>query len=201
MTGAIENVLGSTGTETRTSRQPPGQAREATRSTTAVAERQALQEHVGQPEAREGRAVSEPTRLQGQALSYKEFISAVQEAGAMDSAQEAEAAARAVLSGLAGCISWPQAQNLAAWLPKPLRQLVSSHSFASSMSRFAPQAFLRAVAAEARMSLERATRDTRAVLLALDETLPTFIARQLHLELASLWVPLTHMPVASRDRV
>jgi hypothetical protein len=40
------------------------------------------QEHVGQLEAREGRAMSEPTRLQGQALNYKQFIGAVQEAGA-----------------------------------------------------------------------------------------------------------------------
>jgi uncharacterized protein (DUF2267 family) len=166
-----------------------------------VAQRQSLQEHVGQPETREGRAVSEPTRLQGQALNYREFIRAVQESGAVDSAAEAEAAARATLSALAGCISWPQAQNLAAWLPKPLRQLVSSRSFESSMSRFASQAFLGAVAAEERVSVERAARDTRAVLLALDETLPTFITEQLHLELASLWAPLTHLPVAPRDRV
>jgi uncharacterized protein (DUF2267 family) len=201
MSVPIENVLGSTHTETPTSRPPPSPAREATRSTTAVAERQSLQERVGQAEAREGRAVSEPTRLQGQALNYREFIRAVQESGAMDSAAEAEAAARATLSGLAGCISWPQAQNLAAWLPKPLRQLVSSRSFESSLSRFASQSFLEAVAAEERVSVERAARDARAVLLALDETLPTFITEQLHLELASLWAPLTHLPVAFRDRV
>ena len=69
------------------------------------------------------------------------------------------------------------------------------------MSRFASQAFLEAVAAEERVSVERAARDTRAVLLALDETLPTFITEQLHLELASLWAPLTHLLMAPRDRV
>jgi hypothetical protein len=33
--------------------------------------------------------------------------------------------------------------------------------------------------------------DTRAVLLALDRTLPKFLADQLHRELASIWGPLT----------
>jgi hypothetical protein len=41
------------------------------------------------------------------------------------------------------------------------------------------------------------------VLLALDQTLPKFIAEQLHSELASLWVPLTHVssvPPANQAR-
>jgi hypothetical protein len=87
MSVPIENVLGSTHTETPTSRPPHSPAREATRSTTAVSERQSLQEHVGQPAAREGRPVSKPTRLQGQALNYREFIRAVQESGAVDSSR------------------------------------------------------------------------------------------------------------------
>jgi hypothetical protein len=36
-------------------------------------------------------------RLQGQAISYKEFISAVQEVGALETARETEAAAKAAL--------------------------------------------------------------------------------------------------------
>ena len=188
MSGAIENLLGSPGTEARPSRPPSSAAKEAPHSATAVAERQTLEEHTGRPEPR---AASVPARLPGQALSYKEFIRVVQELGAMESAGEAEAAARAALRELAGCVSWRQAQSLAAWLPKPLRELVSRRSFESSMSRFAPKAFLEGVAAQEGIGLKRAARNTRAVLLALDRTLPRFLTEQLHSELASLWVPLT----------
>src|SRR5439155_17452926 len=44
--------------------------------------------------------------LQGRVISYAEFISAVQEVGALATAGEAERAATAVLSELAGCLSW-----------------------------------------------------------------------------------------------
>jgi hypothetical protein len=59
------------------------------------------------------------------------------------------------------------------------------------MSRFSPPAFLRAVAEQERVDLKRAARDTRAVLLALDQTLPAFLTDHLHRELSSLWGPLT----------
>jgi uncharacterized protein (DUF2267 family) len=76
---------------------------------------------------------SMPARLQGQPISYKEFISAVQEAGALETAGEAADAAKAALGELGGCLSWPQAQNLAGWLPKSLRRLVSLRSLESSI--------------------------------------------------------------------
>lgn len=71
----------------------------------------------------------------------------------------------------------------------------------SSMSRFAPQAFLRPMAEDERVGDNRAARDTRAVLLALDWTLPTFLTEQLHSELASLWAALTHPQVASAPQL
>jgi uncharacterized protein (DUF2267 family) len=134
---------------------------------------------------------SRPAGLQGRVISYGEFISAVQEVGALETAAEAERAATATLSELAGCLSWPVGQNLAACLPRPLRQLLSRRSFDSSMSRFSPRAFARSVAEQERVELKRAARDTRAVLLALDQALPKFLADQLHKDLASLWGPLT----------
>jgi uncharacterized protein (DUF2267 family) len=132
-----------------------------------------------------------PARLQGRAVSYREFVSAVQAAGGLETPQEAERAAAAVVGELAGCVTWPVRQNLAAWLPGPLRQLVTRRSFESSMSRFSPPAFLRAVAEQERVDLKRAARDTRAVLQALDQTLPAFLTDHLHRELSSLWGPLT----------
>jgi uncharacterized protein (DUF2267 family) len=194
MSGAVGNLLGSAGPEAPPSRPPPGPSIADTRSTRAPAERQTLEENVGQPEPM---AASMAARLQGQPISYKEFISAVQEAGALETAGEAAAAAKAALGELGGCLSWPQAQNLAAWLPKPLRQVVSLRSFESSMSRFAPQALVKMVAEQERVGLKRAARDTRAVLLTLDQTLPKFLAEQLHSELASLWAPLTRPSAAS----
>jgi uncharacterized protein (DUF2267 family) len=138
----------------------------------------------GQPEAPVGRAQA---RRQGQAISYKEFISVVQRAGAFETAGQAERAALAVLGELAGSISWPVRQNLTPYLPRPARQLISRRSFESSMSRFSHQAFVRAVAEQERVDLERAAHDTRAVLLALDRSLPPFLSDQLHRELASVW--------------
>jgi uncharacterized protein (DUF2267 family) len=118
------------------------------------------------------------------------LISAVQELGAFDTAAEAERAAVAVLGELGGCLSWPVAQSLAAGLPRPLRQPLNRRSFASSMSRFSPRAFVRAVAEHERVDLKRAAHDTRAVLLALDETLPGFLTEHLHRELGAIWGPL-----------
>ena len=62
----------------------------------------------------------------------------------METAGEAERAALAVLGELAGCLSWPVGQNLAACLPRPVRRLLSRRSFESSMNRFSPPAFLKA---------------------------------------------------------
>jgi uncharacterized protein (DUF2267 family) len=177
-------------------RTPPGSSTRELRSKTGLPERQTLNERAGP----EPTAASMPAGLQGQALTYKEFIGVVQESGALETAQEAEAAARAVLGALGGCLSWPQAQNLAIWLPKPLRQIVRQQSFESSMSRFSPRAFLEGVAANEHVGLTWAARDTRAVLLALDRTLPRFLAEQLRSQLASLWAPLTHPSVASAPR-
>jgi uncharacterized protein (DUF2267 family) len=135
-------------------------------------------------------AASNPRR-QGQAIGHRELISAVQELGAFDTPAEAERAAVAVLGELGGCLSWPVAQNLAACLPKPLRQPLSRRSFASSMSRFSPRAFVKAVAEQERVDVQRAAHDTRAVLVALDQTLPGFLTEHLHRELAAIWGPLT----------
>ena len=153
---------------------------------TVPAERETPQKEVGKPQLTAGSTA----RLQGQAITYKEFIAAVQEAGALETAGEAEVAAEAALDELGRCLSWTQAQNLADWLPKPLRQRVSRRSFESSMSRFAPQAFLRGVAEHEGISLRQAAGHTRAVLSTLDRTLPDFLTEQLHSELASLWALL-----------
>jgi len=155
----------------------------------ASAERQDLDEGVGrQPEAP---AATRPVRVQRQAIGYREVISAVQAVGALETDREAERAAIATLGVLWGCLSWPVGQNLAACFPRPVRKLLSRRSFTSSMCRFSPPAFVKGVAEEERVDLKRAAHDTRAVLLALDRTLPKFLADQLHGELASLWGPLT----------
>jgi uncharacterized protein (DUF2267 family) len=138
-----------------------------------------------------GPRLTSATRIEGRTVSYRELISAVQAAGAMETPGEAERAVLAVLGELAGCVTWPLRENLAACLPGPLRKVVSRRSFQSSMSRFSPPAFLRAVAEQERVDRTRAAHDTRAVLLVLDQTLPGFLTDQLHSELASLWGPLT----------
>lgn len=136
MSNAVGSLVGAPGTEAPPSRLPSGLLREEPRPTIAPAESETLEERVGQPRPK---AVSTRARIQGRAISYKEFIAAVRGAGALESPVEAEGAARAVLAELGGCISWPLAQDLAGWLPKPFRQLVSRRSFETSMSRFAPQ--------------------------------------------------------------
>ena len=188
--------VGWLGAEAPASRRPLGSSTKELRSKTGLSERQTLNERAGP----EPTAAGMPAQSQGQALSYREFIGVVRESGALETAREVEAAARAVLGALGGCLSWPQAQNLAIWLPKPLRQIVRQQSFESSMSRFSPRAFLEEVAANEHVGLTWAARDTRAVLLALDQTLPRFLAEQLRSQLASLWAPLTHPSVASASR-
>lgn len=185
MSTVIENLPGLTGTQAPLGNVRPTPVEERW-PTTVPAEREIHQKTVGQPHS----TPLSRARLQGQAISYQEFIAAVQEAGGLEGAIEAEAASRATLSELSGCISWPQTQNLADWLPQPLRGLVSRRSFESSMSRFAPQAFLKGVAGQQQVGTSQASRHTRAVLLALDQTLPQFLLDQLHSELASLWAPL-----------
>jgi uncharacterized protein (DUF2267 family) len=157
---------------------PPGQSSAESRSRPAL----------------ESPAPIRPRSRQHQAVSYGDFISEVQALGAAETAGEADRATRATLGELAGCVSWPLGQNLAASLPRQVRQLLSRRSFDSSMSRFSPAVFLRSVAAQQDVDLRRAARDTRAVLLALDHALPEFVADQLHKELVSLWGPLTDLP-------
>jgi hypothetical protein len=192
MNRSLGTLLGRSSTEALPSSLPPSLAKEEARLPTASAETQGLEERIDQPELA---TMGRPPRVLGQAISYKELIAVVQEAGALANTDEAETASKAVLSELGGCVSWHLAQNLADWLPKPLRQLVSRRSFESSMSRFAPHAFLAGVAAQERVGSERTARFTRALLLALDRSLPTFLTEQLHTELASLWAPLTHLQV------
>jgi uncharacterized protein (DUF2267 family) len=151
------------------------------------------EEKVARPEPP---AATMPARLEGRPISYREFISAVQVAGELETPREAGLAATAVLGELGGCLSWPVARSLGAYLPRPVRQLLSRRSFASSMSRFSPRGFVKGVAEQERVDLKRAAHDARAVLLALDQTLPEFLADQLHRELASLWGPLT-LPLES----
>jgi uncharacterized protein (DUF2267 family) len=130
-----------------------------------------------------------PARLERQVISLAAFLAAVQDMGALATVGEADRAARAALGELGGSLSWAAAQNVAGHLPKPLRQLVRARSFDSSMSRFAPQVFLRRMAGE--VGTSRAARDARAVLRTLDLILPEILREQLHAELASLWGPLT----------
>jgi uncharacterized protein (DUF2267 family) len=96
-----------------------------------------------------------------------------------------------VLSELGGCLAWPVTQNLAAYLPRSFRELVGRRSFESSMSRFSAPAFLRGVADQERVDRNLAARHTRAVLLALDRTMPGFLMEQVHRELAAVWPTLT----------
>jgi uncharacterized protein (DUF2267 family) len=129
-------------------------------------------------------------------LSYNEFIVAVQEVGGLEIAGEADAAVKAVLGALGDCLAWPTAHNLAGLLPKPLRQALRGRPFTNSACGFSPPAFVRVVAESECVDLERAARDTRDVLLALDRLLPRSLGAQLRSELAPVWVRLTHLPVA-----
>jgi uncharacterized protein (DUF2267 family) len=182
------HLVGSAGLEALPGRPPAGPSTGGSRSMPERAEQQNPTANVGQPEPT---AATTPARRQGQAINYREFISAVQELGAMEAAGEADRAAMAVLAELVGCLSWPAGQNLASCFPRPVRQLLSRRSFESSMNRFSPPAFLKGVAQQERVDLKRAARDTRAVLLALDQTLPEFLTEQVHRELAALWATLT----------
>jgi hypothetical protein len=56
------------------------------------------------------------------------------------------------------------------------------------------------VAENESVDLERAAHDTRAVLLALDRTLPSYLGAQLRSELAPVWARLTDLPVAGAAR-
>jgi uncharacterized protein (DUF2267 family) len=157
-----------------------------------------LEAKVGQPEPA---AATPLARLMGQTFTCAEFIATVQEVAALTTAEEAHAAAKVVLGELGGCLSWPTAQNLAARLPKPLRQVVRRGAFTGSMCGFSPSAFLNVVAEQERVDLKRAAKHTRAVLLALDRTLPKSLAEQLRSELASVWVRLTYLPMENRHRI
>jgi uncharacterized protein (DUF2267 family) len=187
MVNRTRHLVGSADLEALPGRPPAGQSAGESRSMPEKAEQLNPKARVGQPEPT---AATTPARRRGRAINYREFISAVQEVGSMETAGEAERAAIAVLGELAGCLSWPVGQDLAACLPRPVRQLLSRRSFESSMNRFSPPAFLKDVAQQERVDLKRAARDTRAVLLALDQTLPEFLTAQVHGELASLWGPL-----------
>ena len=127
--------------------------------------------------------------IEHQTISLPAFIAAVQEAGAMSSAGEADRASSVALIALGGCLSRGAIENLAGHLPKSLRQLVRDRSYDSSMCRFAPQVFLQRMADE--VGTTRAAPDARAVLRTLDLILPETLREQLHAELASLWGPLT----------
>jgi uncharacterized protein (DUF2267 family) len=121
------------------------------------------------------------------AIGRRELVVAVQTAGAMPTMEEAERAALATLGELGGCLSWHSASFLAAWLPGPFRGRVDERSYDSSMCRFAAPEFVAHVAEGEGVSTERAARHVRAVLLALDRTLPAALAEQVHEELATLW--------------
>jgi uncharacterized protein (DUF2267 family) len=140
-----------------------------------------------------------PARLDGQVISFAAFVAAVQDMGALATVGEADRAARGALGDLGGCLSWGAAENLASHLPRPLRQVVRDRRFDSSMSRFAPQAFLRGMAED--VGTLRAARDARAVLRTLDLILPEFLREQLRAELASLWRPLTMAEDGQPSRV
>jgi uncharacterized protein (DUF2267 family) len=155
---------------------------------TALGERPTLEE--GARESVPG-AAGLPASLAGLSISYAAFIARIQDIGALATAEEADRAAVAVLGELVGCLSWTAAHNLIGCLPRPLRRRVSPRLFDSSMCRFAPQAFLRQIARQERVGVSRAAQDMRAVLRALDLTLPEAFGQQLHAELASLWRPLT----------
>jgi uncharacterized protein (DUF2267 family) len=127
--------------------------------------------------------------LQRQTISLPAFIAAVQDAGTMTTAGEADRAARVALVTLGGCLSRGAIENLAGHLPKAMRQLVRDRSYDSSMCRFAPGVFLQRMADE--VGMPRAAQDARAVLRTLDLILPDTLCEQLHTELASLWGPLT----------
>jgi uncharacterized protein (DUF2267 family) len=195
MSSDVGNLRGLPGADALPGRLLRGLGKE--HRSTAVPNETEIPERVGQFET----AAVSTAGLQGRAITYREFVAAVQRAGAMDSAGEAEAAADAALDELAGCLSWQQAQNLAAWLPKPLRQRVSRRSFGTSMSRFAPQAFLHGMAEQEGVGQEKAAGHARAVFSTLDRTLPDFLTRLLHSELASLWAPLTRSPAATQHRL
>jgi uncharacterized protein (DUF2267 family) len=195
MSSDVGNLRGLPGADALPGRLLRGLGKEP--RSTAVPNETEIPERVGQFET----AAVSTAGPQGRAITYRELVAAVPGAGAMDSAGEAEAAADAALDELAGCLSWQQAQNLAAWLPKPLRQRVSRRSFGTSMSRFAPQAFLHGMAEQEGVGQEKAAGHARAVFSTLDRTLPDFLTRLLHSELASLWAPLTRSPAATQHRL
>src|SRR5438552_8695644 len=142
MIGRVRQLVGSPGAEAMP--WPPlGPSLGEPGSMPASAGRQDLEEEVGrQPESP---GATRPVRVQRQAIGYREFISAVQGVGALETDREAERAATATLGVLWGCLSCPAAQNMVAYLPRPVRKQLSRRPFTSSMCRFSPAAFVKRV--------------------------------------------------------
>ncbi|HZV52787.1 MAG TPA: DUF2267 domain-containing protein [Candidatus Dormibacteraeota bacterium] len=127
-------------------------------------------------------------------MTDREFITAVQEAGAFRTTKEAERAADAVLAELGASLRWGEAQILAARLPRRFGRLVLEQSFTTSMGRFAPGILIARIAEREGVDRERARHDLGAVLAALDRLLPAGAREELRAELPAAFAATVGPP-------
>jgi uncharacterized protein (DUF2267 family) len=114
-----------------------------------------------------------------------DWIREFQRRAGIESRDEAERSAAYVAEELGGCLTWGEAQNLAAWLPEPLATALRKGSFNTAMARFSPRAFSSRVAELDGIGVEEARRRILAFLGILTESLSASRLVHLRQELAS----------------
>src|SRR5262245_65926390 len=102
-------------------------------------------------------------------MSRDDLIREFQRRAGIESRDEAERSAAHVAEQLGGCLTWGEAQNLAAWLPEPLAMALRKGSFNTAMARFSPRAFSSRVAELDGIGVEEARRRILAFLGILTE--------------------------------
>jgi len=101
-------------------------------------------------------------------MTYEQFISAVAER-AGEPVDRAEALARATLSTLSDRLTRGEADDVAAQLPKPLKEAMVAGQ--PEAQPFGLEEFIRRVSDRAGVSIEEATRGAQAVMTTLREAI------------------------------
>lgn len=115
-------------------------------------------------------------------MTDREFFESIRREARLESARDAEIAARAVLTRLAGRLSWREQRDLAARLPDRIRRPVLAA--ANTDLGYAPaDVFLRDLADELRMARPEAARIAAAVGQVVAELVPADELRDLKAEL------------------
>jgi uncharacterized protein (DUF2267 family) len=115
-------------------------------------------------------------------VTDKEFLEQVRSGAGLASGRDAESAAAAVLTRIAGRLSWREQRDLAACLPPALRRPVLAAAN-TDLGYAPPEAFLRDLAADLYVNRSRAAQIAAAVGAVVAELLPPEELRDLKTEL------------------